>query len=309
MSGKYNKYKKRQNQAVSQDNIPIKNNEDTNENIKKEERPSPHYYIEPLRIVSDKVIEMGNGRISKKYIDKVIEYENQYATRRTMYLRDYWFEPLVQHEYDMTPPKIFAEKLYEDCACFVRDQLEKELKLSRNELFYNILDYIAKSHDLPMMGEITGIYKLDLEKQRLRIKYNDFSRDTKVDDLKKREAGEKRPIVGMSDDWIRHFERCPSSWCLMWRNFQKNWTWVLPCLLLCTVANKGLQSAIGLLLFMGIGTWYEYHVEIFLGCCVMFCLNAGIDSWFEETQYEKEQKKQKKAIEEEKARHQKNEKG
>ena len=262
-------------------------------NVESETKSAPHYYIKPLRIVSDKVIEMGEGRISKEYINKVIEYENQYAMRERMYLDKNFYVHLDRSNYQYITTEVFNKMLYEDCAWYVRSQLENELKLSHYELFYNILDYVAKSYDVYEMGNILGIHRINLNNQRLRIKYNDFSADTKVDDLKKREAGEKRPIVGMSDDWIRHFEHCPSSWCLMWHNFQKNWMWVLPCLLLCTVANKGLQSAIGLLLFMGIGTYYQYHVEVFLGCVVKWCLRAGTNSWFEKTQYEKEQEKLK----------------
>lgn len=87
---------------------------------------------------------------------------------------------------------------------------------------------------------------------------------------------ERKPETSLSDDWIKHFDGISDTWLNRWCNFSVNWGWVAPCLLLCLIVNKGLSSAIGLLLFMGIGEWYSWKAKEYCSVIIPWYQRAGM---------------------------------
>ena len=94
--------------------------------------------------------------------------------------------------------------------------------------------------------------------------------------IAKRKAKANPPQTSLSADQIASFDRMSDKWLARWCNFSSNWLWVCPCLLLCIVANKGLSSAIGLLVFMGAGTWYSCKVQEYCSVILPWYKEAGI---------------------------------
>lgn len=95
-------------------------------------------------------------------------------------------------------------------------------------------------------------------------------------ELVKRRAKANPPQTSLTPDEIASFDRMSEKWLVRWCNFSTNWLWVAPCLLLCIVVNKGLISAIGLLLFMGIGEWYSWKVKEYCSVILPWYQQAGI---------------------------------
>lgn len=95
-------------------------------------------------------------------------------------------------------------------------------------------------------------------------------------ELSKRRAKANPPQTSLSADQIASFDRISEKWLGRWCRFSMNWLWVAPCLLLCIVANKGLVSAIGLLVFMGVGTWYSWKVQEYCSVILPWYKQAGI---------------------------------
>lgn len=94
--------------------------------------------------------------------------------------------------------------------------------------------------------------------------------------IAQRKAKANPPQTSLSDDEIASFDRMSERWLSRWCNFSGNWMWVVPCLLLCIVANKGLSAAIGLLIFMGAGEWYSWKVKEYCSVILPWYKQAGI---------------------------------
>lgn len=94
--------------------------------------------------------------------------------------------------------------------------------------------------------------------------------------IAQRKAKANPPQTSLSDDEIASFDRMSDKWLVKWCNFSGNWMWVVPCLLLCIVANKGLSAAIGLLIFMGAGEWYSWKVKEYCSVILPWYKQAGI---------------------------------
>ena len=66
-------------------------------------------------------------------------------------------------------------------------------------------------------------------------------------ELCRRKAKANPPQTSLSEKEIARFDRMSDARLVRWCHFSYNWGWVIPCLLLCLVANGGLITAIGLI--------------------------------------------------------------
>lgn len=76
-------------------------------------------------------------------------------------------------------------------------------------------------------------------------------------------------------EMISRFDRMSDSTLAMWCNFSKNWCWVVPCLLLCIVVNKGLISAICLITFMIASEIYSAMVKEYCSVIIPWYKKSG----------------------------------
>lgn len=94
--------------------------------------------------------------------------------------------------------------------------------------------------------------------------------------IAQRKAKANPPETSLSVDQIASFDRMSEKWLGRWCRFSSNWLWVAPLLCLCPFVNKGLSSAIGLLIFMGAGTWYSWKVQEYCSVILPWYKQAGI---------------------------------
>nr|WP_294680142.1 hypothetical protein [uncultured Blautia sp.] len=95
-------------------------------------------------------------------------------------------------------------------------------------------------------------------------------------ELIRRKAKANPPQTSLSQEEIARFDRMSDAWLGRWCHFSYNWGWVIPCLLLCLVANGGLITAIGLIVFMVCGGLYSWRVQEYCGVILPWYKDAGI---------------------------------
>ena len=94
-------------------------------------------------------------------------------------------------------------------------------------------------------------------------------------ELMRRKAAANPPKTSLSQDEIRRFDMMSEEWLVKWCHFSYNWYWVVPCLLLCIVANGGLIAAIGLIVFMICGEIYSMRVQEYCGVILPWYRDSG----------------------------------
>ena len=124
--------------------------------------------------------------------------------------------------------------------------------------------------------------KKEEEERRIKQMQEDVKKYTSPDEptvgyaeLMRRKAAANPPKTSLSQDEIRRFDMMSEEWLVKWCHFSYNWYWVVPCLLLCIVANGGLIAAIGLIVFMICGEIYSMRVQEYCGVILSWYRDSG----------------------------------
>lgn len=124
--------------------------------------------------------------------------------------------------------------------------------------------------------------KKEEEERRIKQMQEDVKKYTSPDEptvgyaeLMRRKAAANPPKTSLSQDEIRRFDMMSEEWLVKWCHFSYNWYWVVPCLLLCLVANGGLIAAIGLIVFMICGEIYSMRVQEYCGVILPWYRDSG----------------------------------
>ena len=124
--------------------------------------------------------------------------------------------------------------------------------------------------------------KKEEEECRIKQMQEDVKKYTSPDEptvgyaeLMRRKAAANPPQTSLSQDEIRRFDMMSEEWLVRWCHFSYNWYWVVPCLLLCIVANGGLVAAIGLIVFMICGEIYSMRVQEYCGTILPWYRDSG----------------------------------
>lgn len=124
--------------------------------------------------------------------------------------------------------------------------------------------------------------KKEEEERRIKQMQEDVKKYTSPDEptvgyaeLMRRKAAANPPKTSLSQDEIRRFDMMSEEWLVKWCHFSYNWYWVVPCLLLCIVANGGLIAAIGLIVFMICGEIYSMRVQEYCGVILPWYRDSG----------------------------------
>ncbi len=104
-------------------------------------------------------------------------------------------------------------------------------------------------------------------------------------ELSKRRAKATPPQTSLTYNEIARFDHMSDKWLSKWCNFSKNWLWVCPCLVLCIFANKGLISAIVLIVLMLAGELYKSRVQEY--CSVILPWYKEADIMLEKRMFQK----------------------
>lgn len=257
---------------------------------KKEVKNKPNYCVPVDRIISNRVKKridamteeernktayydfLNNkttteGQMMDDFLKFVIEEEESYA--KSPLAREWKYE-----KKQMTQ----AERVY-DCACWwIND------KMVSSGFFHSSIAF-------PLLREIASDYNPSYLHPRNQVEaYNKKYRDAQKEAKAKGKTGKdlegkkvmqdyekaRKPETSLSDDWISHFDGISDKWLAKWCNFSVNWGWVLPCLFLCLFVQKGLSSAIGLLIFMGVGEWYSWKAQEYCSVIIPWYQRAGL---------------------------------
>lgn len=152
------------------------------------------------------------------------------------------------------------------------------LKNADNRYPYEILELcfwsFAKSRQSPEIRKSEEAAEMKIEEDKKYIMPGE--KDVPYTTIVQRRAKANPPKTSLSDDQIASFDRMSDKWLTKWCNFSSNWLWVVPVLCLCPFVNKGFASAVGLLLFMGGGTYYSEKVQEYCSIILPWYKEAGI---------------------------------
>ena len=152
---------------------------------------------------------------------------------------------------------------------FIPPQMEQLIRNTYEEFKYRISPSLRR--------------KKKEEERRIKQMQEDVKKYTSPDEptvgyaeLMRRKAKANPPQTSLSQEEIARFDRMSDAWLGRWCHFSYNWGWVIPCLLLCLVANGGLITAIGLIVFMVCGGLYSWRVQEYCGVILPWYKDAGI---------------------------------
>ena len=151
------------------------------------------------------------------------------AKRQTESMRDYYERYSV--------PKAYIE-LEEMKYIYNKICTQTETPPQMDQLIRNTLDECQYRNN-PSLRK-----KKEEEERRIKQMQEDVKKYTSPDEppvgyaeLMRRKAAANPPKTSLSPDEIRRFDMMSEKWLIRWCHFSYNWYWVVPCLLLCIVAN------------------------------------------------------------------------
>lgn len=217
------------------------------------------------------VVQFGDHIITnKEHYEKYVRYIKdavKEAKRQTESMRSYY------ERYSISKTKIaFNEMAYIHDKIYTDFQAPPQMgQLVRN----TTMEF--KYRDNPSLRR-----KKEEEERRIKQMQEDVKKYTSPDEptvgyaeLMRRKAAANPPKTSLSQDEIRRFDMMSEEWLVRWCHFSYNWYWVVPCLLLCLVANGGLIAAIGLIVFMICGEIYSMRVQEYCGVILPWYQNSG----------------------------------
>lgn len=256
-------------------------------NPETDKKPEPNYYVPLNRTISNRI---------KAKIDQMTEEERQknncFACCTEGEAADDFLEYVKEQE------EYFAKEKYMSCYTPRSTYDKKDYNLE--ERIYACALGVREACDrdhvtLPMCGtpafnELEEIIK-DYDPRYLHPKtdddrYSKLYRDAKKEAIAKGKDPQKidviqeyqkdrKPETSLSPEMISRFDRMSDSTLAMWCNFSKNWAWVVPCLFLCLFVNKGLISAIVLIVLMIAGEVYSSMVNEYVSVIIPWYKKSG----------------------------------
>ena len=256
-------------------------------NPETDKKPEPKYYVPLDRTISNRIkakvdnmteaerqehkgfASYTEGEAADDFVEYVKEHEEYFAKDKFMS----YYTPRVtsdKKEYNLEE-RIYACALELRHACD-RDHITTPLYGSPA---FKELEEIIRDYDPKYLYPKTDSDRYDKLYRDAKKEAIAKGKDPQKIDVIQEYQKDRKPQTSLSPEMISKFDRMSDSSLAMWCNFSKNWAWVVPCLFLCLFVNKGLISAIGLLVFMIAGEIYSSMVKEYVSVIIPWYKKSG----------------------------------
>ena len=256
-------------------------------NPETDKKPEPNYYVPLNRTISNrikaKIDQMTEeerqkyncfaccteGEAADDFIKYVKEYEEFFAENKFMSC----YTPRLS--YDKKDYNL-EERMYA-CALGLRNACDRDYVTSAmyGTVGFRELEEIIRDYDPRYLHPRSNSDRYDKLYRDAKKEAIAKGKDPQKIDVIQEYQKDRKPETSLSPEMIRKFDRMSDSTLAMWCNFSKNWAWAVPCLFLCLFVNKGLISAIVLIVLMIAGEIYSSMVKEYVSVIIPWYKKSG----------------------------------